>query len=162
MFPAYIDTYNNLLPALGETITLGPKYDDYQVYVAGHSLGGAAANQLRDIASSAYGGVYADAKFVTFDCPVIADAQSNVFNFGHENDWVYKALDRLIVPKTGFPFNHVELNFPLSTDNIVRFDDAYKRPNLQFDPKFDVTSHERETIYVRVKNNGIFFLSMDK
>lgn len=64
---------------------------DGQYYVTGASLGGGAANQLADIASTAYGGKFANAKFVAFASPNIARS-SNIMNFGFENDPVFKVL----------------------------------------------------------------------
>ncbi|HEX2136232.1 MAG TPA: hypothetical protein VHG30_10060 [Microvirga sp.] len=63
-----------------------------QYYVTGASLGGGAANLLADIASTAYGGKFANATFVAFASPNVSNA-TGVVNIGFENDPVYKALE---------------------------------------------------------------------
>jgi NOL1/NOP2/fmu family ribosome biogenesis protein len=60
-------------------------------YVTGASLGGGAANQLADIAGSAYGGKFANASFVGFASPNVSSS-SRIMNFGFENDPVFKMV----------------------------------------------------------------------
>jgi Ca2+-binding RTX toxin-like protein len=106
-----------------------------QMYVTGHSLGGAAANILRNVADDDYGGFYDDATYFTLATPKVS-ADPRIFNVGFENDWVFKAISRVT------PF--VESDFFSTTDNFILYDDAYADPDFPgwlFDPT-DTTAHD--------------------
>lgn len=139
----YITAFDELLQSVASLILNNASYAGYKLWITGHSFGGAAVNQLRDIAASSYGGVYEDATFVAFESPVIATRSDGIFNFGHENDWVFKTVDRIIIPAIGV--SHQELNFENTTDNVVRFDDSYQGVNVLFDPT-DLSTHDRRSI----------------
>lgn len=104
------------------------------VNVTGHSLGAAAANQLRDVSASTFGGVFDGANYVTVATPTISD-DARILNIGFENDWVFKSIARSNL--------FISSDFSSSTDNIVYYDDFYAAgdwPGRIFDPS-DVTSH---------------------
>lgn len=83
-----------------------------EIFVTGHSLGGAAANILRDVSGSQFGGAFSGATYVTFASPKIASNQ-NILNIGHENDWVFKAAQAILsLPE-----------FPSTTDHIVWYNE---------------------------------------
>lgn len=85
---------------------------EQDVLVTGHSLGAGAANQLANVASEEYNGVFSDAYFVTFATPIVSSS-NNILNIGHENDLVFKGVTPLGV------------DFPTTTDNLVYFDGNY-------------------------------------
>ncbi len=78
------------------------------VIMTGYSLGGGAVNAAADGKYSNSGGFYADADYIGFASPMITTGE-NVFNFGFENDAVYR----------------LENGNETSVDNLVLFDDTY-------------------------------------
>ena len=81
---------NNFQPLLSAVVNITPP--GTQVYFTGASLGGGATNLMANIASSQYGGHYANAKFVAFASPNISNA-NGILNVGFENDPVYKGIN---------------------------------------------------------------------
>jgi Ca2+-binding RTX toxin-like protein len=79
------------------------------IVVTGHSLGGGAANQLREFSGSVAGGYFSTSTYVGFASPKITEG-SNVFNFGFDNDWVFKRASSVVDGNT--PFTS-------ATDNIL-------------------------------------------
>jgi hypothetical protein len=64
----YINAFNSLLDTV-RTFSSDPTNGITQVYVTGHSLGGAAANILRNVSGEDYGGFYDDAIYFTLATP---------------------------------------------------------------------------------------------
>jgi Ca2+-binding RTX toxin-like protein len=79
------------------------------VLVTGHSLGGGAANQLRQFSEDVAEGYFSNSTYIGFASPKIVET-SNVFNFGFDNDWVFKRASSIIDGNTPFLS---------STDNIL-------------------------------------------
>lgn len=111
---AYIWTYDGLLDAVADYV-VNAANGIANVIVTGHSLGAAAVNQLRDVATdtSAYRNVFDTATFFAVASPVIDNDSGAIFNFGHDNDIVYRAI------------NLYGDNNATGTDNIVYFDSSY-------------------------------------
>jgi hypothetical protein len=83
----YINMFQPLLNAVALNAPAGTNFE-----FTGASLGGAATNEMADIAASQYGGKFASATFVAFESPVISTA-NGILNLGFENDPIYKVLD---------------------------------------------------------------------
>lgn len=118
----YIDEFKALLTALSTQIPAGA-----HVYVTGASLGGAAANELANIAASSYGGKFAAAKFVAFASPEI-ESSLGILNVGFENDPVYRVLNSY----------HDAAS---SLDNIVFATPQYEAGNYDGQHPFDAYAH---------------------
>ncbi|WP_456391282.1 hypothetical protein [Profundibacter sp.] len=120
----YLDKYTALFNAL-QTYVL--EHSITTVYVTGHSLGGGAANSLREESATRGGGIFDDASFVTFASPIMS-SDSDILNIGHENDWVHEYIDRLV------PFG--PRDFASSTDHIIWYNDtAWLNDDLNIDPR---------------------------
>lgn len=111
---AYIWTYDVLLDAVADYV-LDASNGIRNVVVAGHSLGGAAVNQLRAVATSSdeYGDAFDRAEFFAVASPVIFDDEGPILNFGHDNDVVFRAV------------NLYDDTNATATDNIVWYDSSY-------------------------------------
>ncbi len=78
------------------------------VIMTGYSLGGGAVNAAADGKYFNSGGFFADSDYIGFASPMITTGE-NVFNFGFENDAVYR----------------IENGNETSVDNLVLFDNTY-------------------------------------
>ena len=85
---AYVHNFDALLMSLKNYADQDPSL---QFLFTGHSLGGGAVNQLANIASTAFGGEFATAKFAAFASPLISST-GLVSNVGFENDFVFKLI----------------------------------------------------------------------
>ncbi len=81
------------------------------VIITGYSLGGGATNAMADGRFRNADGFFADSDYIGFASPMITTGE-NVFNFGFENDAVYR----------------LENGNETSTDNLVLFNDDYSSP----------------------------------
>jgi hypothetical protein len=88
LFGTYINHFQPLLNAVALNAPNGTNF-----YFTGASLGGAATNEMANIAGSQYGGEFASATFVAFASPIISTA-NGILNLGFENDPIYKALNQ--------------------------------------------------------------------
>ena len=103
----YIEHYRPLLTALASYAPV-----DADFAFTGASLGGAATNQMANIATADYGGRFASADFVAFASPLIVD-KLGILNIGFENDPVYKLL-------SGYADSASSLdNFVLATSEYI-------------------------------------------
>jgi hypothetical protein len=118
----YIDEFKALLTALSTQIPANA-----HVYVTGASLGGAAANELANIAPSNYGGKFAAATYVAFASPEI-ESSLGILNVGFENDPVYRVLNSY----------HDAAS---SLDNIVLATSQYEAGNYDGQHPFDAYAH---------------------
>lgn len=108
---SYINEFASLLNAVADYAN---REEISNIQITGHSLGGAAVNVLRNVASTSFGAAYDDATFVAFASPKISTS-SNILNIGIENDWVFKQIELIN------PLNPSE--FFSTTDHIVWFND---------------------------------------
>jgi len=100
------------------------------VLVTGHSLGAGAANNLRNVSASSFGGFFDTSTYVTFATPFVS-ASNNILNFGFENDAIFQVSDG---------------DTPNRTDNVTYFDAGFAGaswPGLNFSilDAGDRTSH---------------------
>lgn len=111
---AYIWAFDTLLDAVADFIK-DPINSISEVFVTGHSLGAAAVNQLRAVAtgSSEYRNAFDSATYIAFASPSIFNNSGAILNFGHENDIVFRVT------------NLYGDNNSTATDNIVYFDQNY-------------------------------------
>lgn len=109
---SYIENFDALLNAVR---TYASAQGFTQIFVTGHSLGAAAANILRNVADSRYGGAFSDASFVAFASPKIS-GNSDILNIGMDNDWIFKRIEYINI------FNPDD--FSSTTDNIFWFNDG--------------------------------------
>ncbi|WP_425040533.1 lipase family protein [Primorskyibacter sp. S187A] len=114
---AYIDNFNALLSAVAAYVQ-DESNGVTTLQVTGHSLGGAAANLLRNVASSRYDGVFDDADFVAFAAPTMSTNPS-ILNVGFMNDWVFKAF----YANGGLTSTGPTDFFASATDRIVWYND---------------------------------------
>ncbi len=107
----YAGTYDNAFDYLQDAVA------DYaqdngvsgsDVILTGYSLGGGAVNAAADGKSRNSDGFFEDSNYIGFASPMITTGE-NVFNFGFENDAVYR----------------LENGNSTSVDNLVLFDDTY-------------------------------------
>ncbi|MBB3951057.1 calcium-binding protein [Aureimonas jatrophae] len=127
---SYIRNFDYVLDAV-ETYATARGLDGSDVLVTGYSLGGGAANNMYEVRETAWNGFYADADFVAFAGLQSADADDGIFNFGYENDVIFRvdldsplvdwnrlATDETYVP----PVPGNDGSFASSTDNVLLFD----------------------------------------
>lgn len=119
---SYIDQFQPLLSAVASAAPQGTNF-----HFTGASLGGGAANQMASIAATAYGGVFAAAKFVAFASPNISNA-SGILNFGFENDPIYRGIN-----------GHGDS--PSSLDNLVLATSDYMAANFDGLHPYDEYAH---------------------
>jgi Ca2+-binding RTX toxin-like protein len=117
--------YLNLFDPLLKSLPSGANY-----YVTGASLGGGAVNLLAEVADTAYGGKFANAKFVALASPNISNA-NGIVNIGFENDPIYKVLDAYE-------------NEPSSLDNLVLATHDYMTGNYDGRHPYDDYAHSME------------------
>jgi Ca2+-binding RTX toxin-like protein len=125
--------YIHLFDSLLNSLPFGAKY-----YVTGASLGGGATNLLADIASTDYGGKFANATFVAFASPNISNA-NGIVNIGFENDPVYKTIE-------------FYGNQPSSLDNLVLATPEYMAGNYNGLLPYDDYAH----------NSSLGFSALDR
>jgi Ca2+-binding RTX toxin-like protein len=116
----YINNFRPLLVAVAAGAPAGT-----HLSFTGASLGGAATNELADIAAAT--GRFAAADFVAFASPVVTNAHG-ILNVGFENDPIYKALN-------GYA-NHAS-----SLDNLVLATPEYMAGNYDGRHPFDTYAH---------------------
>jgi Ca2+-binding RTX toxin-like protein len=116
----YINNFQPLLAAVAAEAPAGT-----HLSFTGASLGGAATNELADIAAAT--GRFSSAHFVAFASPVVTNA-NGILNVGFENDPIYKALE-------GYG-NHAS-----SLDNIVLATPEYMAGNYDGRHPFDTYAH---------------------
>lgn len=105
---SYVEGFTSFLEAVASyAIEFGIPSSD--VHVTGHSLGGAAANQLLDSPDIA-DGFFQGAKYLALASPVIANS-SDILNIAYDNDIVYAATDDFFVTDEGL--------YPSGTDNLL-------------------------------------------
>lgn len=96
------------------------------ILVTGHSLGGAAVNDLADISHDGafpeYA-FYADSNYIAQATPRIYDDPDVVLNYGHENDPVYR-----LIGENGPQLGVHDTSYDTTMDNIVTFNDYYASP----------------------------------
>lgn len=114
----YIDNFSALLETLADYISASGIED---VWIVGHSLGAAAVNILRNVAGERYSGAFAEATYVSVAAPTIS-TDNDILNIGFENDWVFKAIPRVV----GVEFHP---DFPSTTDRIILYNDEYASPD---------------------------------
>lgn len=101
--------------------------------VTGYSLGGAMVNIMARFRGELADGFFADADYIGHESPLMFDDSDVVFNYGYENDAVFRvagdsptfleALDN-----QGPNLTHANINYDTTTDNIVLFGDMYGSP----------------------------------
>jgi VCBS repeat-containing protein len=120
---SYIHSFNSLLLALANYISeLAVLGISTSLYVTGHSLGAGAVNQLADISSTEFGGIYSSASFVSFAPPIISNLNTSI-SIGFENDPVFQAVHYVSHPFSDRPDNIT------STDNLVWASSEYLAGN---------------------------------
>lgn len=124
---SYLNYFDPLLDAVAD---FAPP--DAEFSVTGASLGGGAVNLLANVAGSAYGGRFDDAKFIAFASPVIKDA-SGILNLGFENDPIYKVVN-------------FYANRSSSLDNLVLATDEYLAGNYDGNHPYDEYAHSNEEL----------------
>lgn len=108
------------------------------VIVTGYSLGGAMTTIMAENQNDLAGGYFSDANFISHDGPLHSDAD-NYFNFGYENDIVYRATGGFksiegALEAAGPLLKGSDFNLKNSADNVVLFDGAYASPLFPFGP----------------------------
>jgi Ca2+-binding RTX toxin-like protein len=106
------------------------------VTVTGYSLGGGATNLAAEERDTKLGGFFAESNYFGFASPAIAEGE-NVFNFGFENDAVYRVGGSADVENPPGILDLLDANdgpFGSSVDNIVLFNDVYANPLLNIVP----------------------------
>ncbi len=128
------------------------------IFVTGHSLGGGAANQLREFSTSVAGGYFTNSNYVTFASPLVFE-NSNVYNFGFDNDFVYKSVNSL---------NFGERDYANSADNVIFVTGAsvkFNGPEIGLAFSFGGPDHAmfnyRATINALVSSDFFPFTSRD-
>lgn len=112
----YARTYDNAYDYLFEAVA---EYaEDHgvsgsDVIITGYSLGGGAVNAAADGRNFNADGYFSDSNYIGFASPMITTGE-NVFNFGFENDAVYR----------------LERGNETSVDNLVLFDGTYASPTF--------------------------------
>ncbi|HYE50198.1 MAG TPA: hypothetical protein VEB20_11450 [Azospirillaceae bacterium] len=111
---AYIWAFDDLLKAVAAYVQ-DPANGVERVWVTGHSLGAAAANQLRDLSSGGrrYGDVFDGATYVTVGSPLVVDDEGPIYNFGYENDVFFRTVNLFRGGNESAP------------DNLVFYDAGY-------------------------------------
>ncbi|WP_312027556.1 calcium-binding protein [Pseudomonas aeruginosa] len=125
----YINSFEYLLSAVKD-YAVGNGLGGSDVVVTGYSLGAAAVNNFYTQRESLSDGFYKDASFVSAESPVISDGEG-VFNFGFENDVVYRAVGddaQGPVPALLNALTGNDTSYVSTTDNIVLFDTLYSLP----------------------------------
>ncbi len=131
---SFVGNFDPLLDTLADYIA-GESFAE--ILVTGHSLGAAAANELRDVAADRYDGAFEDAAFVAFASPELFET-GDILNVGFEDDWVFKAVERTT------PLASTQPDFTSATNNLVWYDDTYASASFAepfFNPLDDVTAH---------------------
>ncbi|MCB1153860.1 VWA domain-containing protein, partial [bacterium] len=83
----YVNAFRPLLNAVKDLVK-----DGSQISFTGHSLGAGGVNQIANVSDSKFGGFFANSDYATFATP-LTYAKAGIFNFGFENDIVFKAAD---------------------------------------------------------------------
>lgn len=89
---AYVKAYSDWLDTIAEFANSQGISAD-KINITGHSLGGGAVNQFRNIADEVSNGFYEDSNFVAFATPKVSN-NPDIINIGFENDFVYKIIPR--------------------------------------------------------------------
>ncbi|MGH1351249.1 MAG: hypothetical protein ACRBBN_10620 [Methyloligellaceae bacterium] len=132
----YADSFEYLYDAVKD-FAIGNGLTGENVLFTGYSLGGGAAN-LAFLNREKYSdGFFENSDYIGFASPVIInDNSQNLFNFGWENDVVYRAggndtenpptLEEVLANGTS------DIESANSLDNMVLFNDAYAGENFPF------------------------------
>jgi hypothetical protein len=123
----YFGTYTNLFEPLLNALKAQAAADAHFSFT-GASLGGGATNNMAAVASSQYGGYFADSTFVGFASPNISNA-NGILNIGFENDPIYKLPVPFLQPQYR--------DYASSADNLVLANDDYLA-----DGKQHMTAHD--------------------
>jgi hypothetical protein len=134
----YINHFQPLLTAIAARAPTNTHF-----YFTGDSLGGGAANEMADIASSQYAGRFAAAQFVAFASPTISNA-NGILNVGFENDPIYKVLENYSDQAS-------------SLDNLVLATAEYMAGNYDGQQPLDYYAHSSSDLDVIARLEGSAF-----
>lgn len=103
------------------------------VIVTGYSLGGGLTNVMAKYREELADGFFKDANYIAHASPLIYDNADVIFNFGYENDAVYRILNdyptfQEAMKNLGKGLSNTDTNFASSVDNLVLFTNAYASP----------------------------------
>ncbi len=133
---SYDDSFDYLFEAVRD-YSVDNGLDGSDVLITGYSLGGGATNLAALDRETRLDGFFADSDYIGFASPAIAEGE-NVFNFGFENDVVYRiggndfenppSLTEVLLS------TNQDIESESSLDNLVLFNDSYANPLFPFGP----------------------------
>lgn len=101
--------------------------------ITGYSLGGGMVNIMARFREELADGFFAEANYIGHESPLIYDDPEVVYNYGYENDAVYRVAggaDSFLeaLQEQGSLLTHPNTSYESSADNIVLFNDMYGSP----------------------------------